>query len=289
MPGANRVVHLDVSDRRAIVGLTSFDNRRLFVLRSPSKRQIEVYDTTAFVLQQTLKVAGLSDGEMNGVNALTSCVTNNCLYVSDFERRTVYKLELAGDSQILNWRVGRGPTGLSINTVRNLLVTCHLAKQIQEYAPNGSLVRAISLRKSPWHTIQLAENQFVVGLTVAAWLYDVCEIDAEGHVVISYTSLLQSTSSYANLTQSTAENKFHMPRHLAAYRNECTFIADCDNNRIVMFDYSLQRITMLNQSVDGSNLNKPHCLCVDESANLLYVGEGVESGRIFLYDISRQQ
>jgi hypothetical protein len=68
-----------------IVGLTSVDSRRLFVLRAPSEQKIEVYETTTFKLQQTLNVAGLSDySDVRGNNDLTSCVVNNCLYVSDY-------------------------------------------------------------------------------------------------------------------------------------------------------------------------------------------------------------
>jgi predicted transcriptional regulator len=50
---------------RDVVGLTSVDSRRLFVLRAPSEQHIEVYETTTFKLQQTLNVAGLSDDEYN--------------------------------------------------------------------------------------------------------------------------------------------------------------------------------------------------------------------------------
>jgi hypothetical protein len=60
MPQLIQVVHLN-DDRRRIVGLTSVDSRRLFVLRAPSEQKIEVYETTTFKLQQTLNVAGLSD------------------------------------------------------------------------------------------------------------------------------------------------------------------------------------------------------------------------------------
>jgi hypothetical protein len=122
MPQLTQVVRLH--DDRGVVGLTSVDSRRLFVLRSPSEQHIEVYETTTFKLQQTLNVTRLRD---DGDNDLTSCVVNNCLYVSDWENATVYKIELTGDNQVFKWRVegGSRPTGLSINTACNLLVSCN--------------------------------------------------------------------------------------------------------------------------------------------------------------------
>jgi hypothetical protein len=284
---ATRVVHFDVSDRRAVVGLTSVDDRLLFVLRSPNNRQIEVYDTTTFQLQHMLKIPGLSDGRSNG---LTSCAVSNFLYVSDCDRRTVYKLELSDENKLSHWRVGRKPTGVSLNAARNLLVTCHIAKQLQEYTPSGSLVRKVSLKLSPFHAVQLNDDRFVVCYSVSMWLDDVSEMDSQGRVIISYTSLLQSGySCYSNQLRPTAEHQFYVPRHLAAYGNNgCVFIADCDNNRIVMMNHSLQCINELYASIDGNRLNEPCCLHLRESSGRLYVGEGVSRGRLFLFDIPRQ-
>jgi hypothetical protein len=150
---------------RDVVGVTSVDDR-LFVLRSPSQQSIQVYDLKTFTLQQqTLKVNGLSDNSCNG---LTACVVNKCLYVSDYENATVYKVQLTVDNKISKWSVGRGPSGLSINTACNLLVACCDDKKIQEYTTSGSLVREICLKSndgkslSPLHVIQLTSGQFVV-------------------------------------------------------------------------------------------------------------------------------
>ena len=75
-----QLTHVVQVNDRVVAGLTSVDSRRLFVLRRSSEQQIEVYDTTTFKLQQTLNVVGLND---HLFNELTSCVINNCLYVSD--------------------------------------------------------------------------------------------------------------------------------------------------------------------------------------------------------------
>jgi hypothetical protein len=138
----------------------------LFVLRYPSQQQIQVYDLKSFKQQQTIQLIDLSDDTSH--SGLTSCVTNNCLYVSDYDKNTVYKVNLSSNNQIIKWNVGRGPGGLSINCACNLIVACWDYK-IQEYnTTSGSLVREISLKLNdvvlqPYHAIQLLSNdQFVV-------------------------------------------------------------------------------------------------------------------------------
>jgi hypothetical protein len=116
-----RVVQLHTSDSREIVGMASVGDHRLFVLRSPSHQKIEVYDTRTLELQQTLNIESLSDDS----GGMTACISSNSLYVSDFGKFTIYKIQLSGDgNRISHWPVNGDPNGLSINSERNLLVVC---------------------------------------------------------------------------------------------------------------------------------------------------------------------
>ena len=85
MPTLTQVIS---DDRRPVVDVTSIDSR-LFVLRSPSQQQIQVYDTKKFTQQRALQVKDLSDDtECSG---LTSCVTNDCVYVVTLIKRLFIK------------------------------------------------------------------------------------------------------------------------------------------------------------------------------------------------------
>jgi DNA-binding beta-propeller fold protein YncE len=270
MTQLTHVVQLD--DRRRIVGLTSVDSRRLFVLYQPSEQQIKVYNTTAFKLQQTLNVVGLIDDWRNG---LTSCVVNNCLYVSDHWNSTVNRIELTRRNEVSKWRVdGSYPTGLSINAACNLLVTFEGDKKLLEYTPSGSLVREIRLQMTsqPKHATQLTSDQFVVCTYTGD---DVIEVNSQGRVVISYKNQLQSTTRH----------QFNQPRHLAVDKNnECIFVADQFNDRVVMLSRSLKCAREFNASVDGSSCT-PRCIYLNQSNSRLYVGS--RDGRIFVFDIHR--
>ena len=170
--------------------MTSFDSR-LFVIRSPTQQQIQVYDTKTFKQQRALQVKHLSDDSVSG---LTSCITNNCVYVCDYRQKTVCKVELSGNNQVSNWRVEGDPLGLSINTSCNVLVACRFANKILEYTTSGSFVRRICLKSNdvelrPFHAIQLTSDQFVICCKDKTnKIYDVVEVDTNGRVVVSYTS-----------------------------------------------------------------------------------------------------
>jgi hypothetical protein len=267
------LTHVISDDRRQLVGVTSLDSH-LFVLRKPSQQQIQVYDIKNFKQQQALLVKDLSDNTSD--SGLTSCVTNNCVYVGDYRKLTIYKVELSGNNQVFSWRVDGGPRGLSINTACNLLVACYWAKKILEYATNGSLVREICLESNdvelrPEHAIQLTSDQFVVGCS-----NDVVEVDTTGRVVFSYTNQLQST----------AQHKFNYPCRLSVDKNnECIFVADLWNNRIVIMNRSpnccARELNVM--SVDGG-LQRPSCLHFDTSQNQLFVGEWSDQRRVLIFD-----
>ena len=267
-----KAVQFDV-DRRRVIGLTSIDGISLFVLHSPSYRHIEVCDTKTFKSNKCLKLAGLSDNMYNG---LTSCVASNCLYVNDFERSVVYKVELARGDKVSKWSVGGGPSGLSVNTEHNLLVTCFLEGKLEMYTPMGSLIKEVCLERKIRHALQLSSIRYVV----CEWFPD-CD-------VYDLNTQIRKAMSYNKIQQSTTQNHFSDPRQLAMDgKNLYVFVADCENNRIVMLHRSSKRANEMIASVNGRRLYRPCCLHLDETNNRLYVGEDVEGGRIFVFDIRR--
>jgi hypothetical protein len=261
--------------------VTSIDSR-LFVLRNKSRQQIQVYDTKSFKQQQIIQVDGLSDD--TSISGLTSCVTNNCLYTSDHYQHTVYKVELSANYKVSKWNVASGPGGLSINTACNLIVACYgcpAIGKIQEYTTSGSLVREISLQSNdgvmlrPVHAIQLTSDQYVVICrNETNEVYDVVEFDTKGRIVVSYRNQLKSTT----------QHEFNWPRRSSVDKNnEFIFVADRDNNRIVILDRSLKSCAReLNVTSVDVGLQEPSCLYFSVSQNRLFVGE--LSSRVLMFD-----
>jgi hypothetical protein len=270
------VKHIIRDDRRQIVDMTSIDNR-LFMVRSPSRKQIQVFDTNEFKLQQALEVKDLSN-DLWDYSGLTSCVTNNCLYVSDTFKKTVYKVELSGNNQVFGWQVDGWPCGLSINTACNLLTVCCCTNKILEYTTTGSLVRKIRLKPNdvilfPHHAMQLNDDHFVV----CCW-HDILEIDRGGRVVVSYKNQLHSSS----------QRKFSFQYNLdlaVDENNEFIFVADTSNNRIMIVNRSVNCCAhKFNVMSVGDKLKLPSCLHFDTSQNRLFVGQWHGQCLVLMFD-----
>lgn len=276
-----------ISDRGEVTAVTSTESL-LFVLRNPSQRRIQVYDATTLKQQRSLQIKDLSNRTLCNYASvscgLTSCVTNDCVYVSDYRKDTIHKVELSGDNEVFSWHVDGSPAGLSLNTACNLLVACYRATKIQEYTTRGSLVREICLKSNdgelrPLHAIHSTDDQFVV----SCWnethrMHDVTEVDAEGRVVVSYTNQLQSTTRH----------KFKDPRYLSVARNnEIILVADMLDNRIVILNRLLNCCERELNVMSVGGLQSPSCLHFDAEQNRLFVGEGPFSQyRVLVFELS---
>lgn len=288
MPQLRDVKRLGVDASREVVGMTSLGDDRLFVLFSPNRKQIEIYDATAFKLQQTLRVKALGDRNDTSIyNGLTACVDNNCLYISDYNRSLVHKVQLSSDNSIFLFQVSGYPTGgLSVNAMHNILVTSWTVSSgnnLYEYTPVGTLIREIKLEFDftlrLWHAIELTTDQFVacVGHNRGSLPDYVVELDGRGQVGVNYEGQLRTTR----------KQQFWWPCHLAVDGNkERIFVADRENNRIVMLNRSAKCAHELTASPDGDQMMaKPQCVYLDESLSRLLVG--VEDGRVFVFNARR--
>ena len=156
--------------RGGVTAVTSLGNE-VFVLRSESQQQVEVYDASTFTLQRNITVPGLGRCSYtlgSWSRGLAACAHYKCLYVSDdlYVSGNIHRAELSGSSAVKKWSVGRGPRGLSVNKEHNVVVACLWADKIQEYTTHGALVREISLEQAgvtrPWHAVQLSTGDYVV-------------------------------------------------------------------------------------------------------------------------------
>lgn len=249
--------------------VTSLD-RRLFVVRYPSEQQIEVYDTETFAPLTTIVVPHLSDD----VRGLASCDTSKCLFAGDFENKSVCRVDLSSD-ETFSWRTDGKPHGLSTNEAHNVLVTCPNRNAILEYTPRGLLVRKVDLPSDiawAWHSIQLTNGNYLVCHGLAGSLHRVCSVDPGGRIVASY-----GTES-GSLT-----GRLRIPSQLAVDKNGYVFVADSDNNRIVVLDPRLECSQDLPADTVTSGIQGPCALYLDESRGRLYVGESAD-GRILVFD-----
>jgi len=151
----------------SILGITVLGSE-LFVARVKSTH-VFVYNTSNSTLTRNISITGSSY-----LCAIVASPRYNCLYISDKGLNVVHRNKLY-NNVISKWSVGGWCGGLSLTSTDNVLVTRSDTKQIQEYTPDGRLIREINLNISmlgPVHSVQLSSDRFVVSHTGS--LYRVC-------------------------------------------------------------------------------------------------------------------
>jgi len=224
-----RLLHT-LPDGQRVSGVTSLDNL-LYVLRGgKSFEQMEVYDKDSYKLQRCITVPGLIAG-----NDMMACVHNRCAYICDIDdtNKYIHRVGLPQGVNVTNWRVNvHTPFCLSVTDTHSVLVTCHKVRKIKEFTTDGKLLRQIQLPQdvvSPLHTIQLSSGEFIVSHGDRSDpVHRVCLIGSDGRVVKSYVGPPGSGTQQMNV-----------PAHLAVDRNGFVFVADINNQRVLLLSPAL--------------------------------------------------
>jgi len=252
------------ADGQKVAGLT-YVNNELFVLRHPSKEEVQVYDTETFTHRRTVRVPGFSDVFLER-KALTSCAVNNCLYACDCVN--VFKVSLS-TGVVINWEVECNSSGLSVNAAGHVVVTNTSNNKIREYTTYGELVCKIEVHESHvtelWHAVKLTDSRFVVSHHKPGQ-GSVSLFDEQGRITESYSVSAMSLKR---------------PRQLAVNgTRDSLLVVDSGNNRIVSLDISLRGDL---STIIDSGLNDPWCIHFDTLRNRLYVGEWC-GRRVLIFD-----
>jgi len=264
------VIHV-IREGTNVAGVTSLGDD-VFVVRWPTQRKIEVYNSKTFTLQRHITVSGLG-GFSYG---LATCPHNNCLYASDWSNDSVHRVELSGSNEVMEWSVALCPTGLSVNSEHNLLVVSQGESKLQIFTTYGTLLKNIQLQADieyPSHAVQLRTGQFLVSHEGGS-LHRVCLVGVDGAVVRSYGG-----QKGPQLPQMDG------PAGLAVDSEGSILVADEYNHRLVVIDQSRPRALQMSECVDGG-LNRPYSLWYDQSRRRLYIGERnlPAGGRVIVID-----
>jgi len=249
--------HVIPSSATGVLAVASLGDE-VFVTRYDNSQKVEVYDAGTLSLQRSITVLGLG----KQLYGLIACISNSCLYMSDYDNSCIHRAELTGSNAVTKWSVAFRPRGLSVNKAHNVVVACYESNKLQEYTTHGSLVREIFLHAgvtSPFHAVQLSSGDYVVSLCMSSGVVSVVGVD--GQVRHSYGQ-----------SQTSDVGQMNNPRGLAVTKNDDIVVADHGNNRILSMNSSLSSIQQLALPVDGG-IQQPRCLCLDELRGRLYVGK----------------
>ena len=255
----------------SVCGLTVLNNK-LYVLHYADQDQIDVFGFPAdqdiccpkdFVLFGTLTLPAKKDD----IRDMTSCVVNNCIYVSNKGGRCIHKI--AADEHIhvvcAPWCIDEHPNGLSVIKANcNILVTCRDDLYLIEVDPQGNTVQKIKLPESfisPLHAFQLDDGAYLISHgDMRSPEHRVCKLLRNGKVNESYGG--QKGSDQGQLNE---------PCHMAlSHTGGYVFVADFNNGRVVMLDSSLQFLRDVVKSIQKVPYQR---LCLDDQSQYLYIGD----------------
>jgi len=218
-----------------VQGVTQLFNE-LFILLDRDVDQVEVYTTWGdYMRLRSLTIPGLG----LGVCDIVSCEQNRCLYLSNIAKDNIHVVVPRGNSgKFSKWTLSETPCGLSITVAGNLLVTAVRSRRLLEFNPRGKCIRAISLDselEQPYHAIQLVSGSFVLCCVGgSAGLHRVCMVSEEGKLKRCYGS-----------TSGAGKGQLSHATHIAVDKDEFVYVADRDNERIVLLSPSLQFVSFV--------------------------------------------
>jgi len=235
-------------------GIATLENL-VYVMRNKESEQIAVYDADRYRLQRKITVRHLNTG-----SDMAACPYYRCLYISGIDDQWLHRVA-AVDDCVTNWRVNGVPKWISVTDTHSVLVTCLEACKIKEFSTDGKLLRQIQLPEdvvSPWHTIQLSSGEFIVCHGDLDPVHRVCLIDSNGHVVKSYGG-----------RKGSGIQQVDVPYHLAVDRNGFVFVADLNNDRVLLLSPAL---TFVREVLSRDQLKwKPLRMWLDSDIRRLYV------------------
>jgi len=241
--------------------------RRMDQVDRHDTHRVEVFSTTDFTTLHYLSVPGLKNECLTDI---TACEKKHCVYLSDCNNSCIHRLGL--DRSVSKWPVSSLPWGLSVTRSCNLVVACcdhgKEGKLLELSGEDGQCVREVALQvdiHAPWRGVQLDNGQYVICHGHIAHNSGLSRVGDDGVVI---------KSNKAGLKE---------PRHLAVDSNEFILVADSWNNRIVLFDPSLNYVCNLFPHIQS----RPEYLCFDVARRRLYVSQ--EGGVVFVVQLHNHQ
>jgi len=270
--------------KKTISGLSILETT-LFVVSEDSS-EVEVYDLKTLSFSRRWNLMKLLDPV-----DISSCDINKCLYISDSKGSDDQMSQIlrvdANGNLIQNWSTGDDYGCLSVTDELNVILTVHYKSKLNEYSPNGQLIREINLSSdaslcNPWHAIKLISGHFIIS---HGYFDDdphrVCIVDTDGKLIKSFGQKPGSTIS-----------KMNIPFYLSVDENGFVMVADRVNSRVLLLNSDLEfKKEILSRNVNFEVQN-PRRILLDKDSGLLLVADCkwdylkniFSDGRILIYD-----
>ena len=188
------------------------------------------------------------------------------------------------------WLVPKGsPDGVSVSPNGNVVVAVRDSGHLIVFSPTGQVVKEIKLPAelaSPRHAYQLMENdQFLLCYGWGNSAYGIHVVDGDGHIIKSSSSSSSSSSAAAATAAipagSSPRPESFTPTHLALDHRGNVLVAEFAGSTVQLYNKRLDYVADV--VLQSSGLKQPFRLCLDETADRLYIGEYSGGGRVLVF------
>lgn len=246
----------------------------------PSPNVIYVYeDRYPFGIQRKMKIK-----EIKYPVDIGSDENKNCLYVSDFQEKCVWKvtgeIEPGAEHMITKWvSTNYEPHSLSVSNDGRLLVVDMYWSILHIYKSDAQHIRSIDLPRdieNTRHAVETSDGNFII---IHQWVENVGEGESgssgrEGKPNWTISEVTSDGKMIRSFNPSNKTQELLDPKHLSLDDDDRVFVADNDNHGVVLFDSLLKwnRSICPTNEVNEEIVQWPQRLCYDEGKKQLIVG-----------------
>ena len=203
------------------------------------------------------------------------------IFISDYLNRCIWRIQMPS-KEISRWKIDGRPYGLSINSSDELIVVvyrdyrhyidvyrCEDGGRIKEIDVDGVVYGVLPVLHDPLYVVQSSNGNFIIRHRSRdePRVYLISEVSIDGRKIIR---------TFDPRSVESKEWKDWSPRHLSIDEDDNIFVADRDNNRVVLLNPRLDEHQII-VNRDQHQIDGPLRLCYVREKQMLIVGHGQSS------------
>jgi len=275
-----------------VMGLTSIDNK-LFAVGIKSNEIFAMSADEPFTRSEKdgIEMTSLMTSAVKYPFDMTSSLNIRSMFVSDFTSKCLWRIGM-DTKQIRRCSIDGSPLTLSTTAADELLV---LVKRDKSEASRWNLglystddafkrLRTVPLPeevKDPLHAVKSSSGTFFLAYGTGCLCesaerkryseYLIAELSAKGEIIRRLTPTQAGVRCW--------------PRHLAIDKRDNLFIADYDNNRVIVMD-TRTGVSQTLLTSEEHGVRSPNRLCYIQDKQCLVVGQFTSPGSMSVFEVT---
>src|SRR6218665_792021 len=235
---------IEIRRKEKVRGMTKLSHEIFVLCRSQSSPLvIRVFeDRNAFRFQRTIKI-----NEIKGVWDVESNQKENCLYVSDYKAKCVWKVteETHNKHTLIKWlTTDYTPSTISMSGDDQLLVVSWSSSILSIYGSDAVEISLIQLSRDikPRHAVKTSIGHFVVLYTWVEEMEGENGFSEENRIVKLVISELTGDGQMVirRFIPSNGTQELNDPRYLSIDSDDRVFVVDAFSGRVILLDSNLR-------------------------------------------------